>query len=131
MSHHRLVNPTGLAPAVGFSYAVSPGEGTPVYLAGITGHREDMSIDDGLVDQFAAACRTVARVVAEAGGSPEDVVSMTIYTSVMDDYRANLGPLGDAYQAVFGRHYPAMALIGVSELFDHRAVVELVCVAVV
>ena len=131
MSRHRLLTPDGLAPATGFSYGVIAAEGTPVYLAGITGHHEDTTIDEGLVDQFAAACRTVATVLAEAGGEPEDVVSITIYTSAIDDYRASLEPIGEAYRAVFGHHYPAMALIGVSELFDDRALVELVCVAFV
>ncbi len=41
----------------------------------------------------------------------------------------NLGPIGEAYRAVFGRHYPAMALFGVTELFDPEARVELVAVA--
>ncbi|MDX1469761.1 MAG: RidA family protein [Acidimicrobiia bacterium] len=131
MSRHRFLNPEGLAPASGFSYGVAPTEGQTVYLAGITGHRDDMTIDEALVDQFAAACRSVASVLAEAGGAPADVVSMTIYTSAIEDYRNNLEAIGEAYRAVFGKHYPAMALIGVSELFDPRAVVELVCVAVV
>ena len=131
MTRHRLINPDGLAPATGFSYGVVPAEGKTVYLAGITGHDQDLSIQDGLVDQFAAACRTVARVLGEAGGRPEDVVSMTVYTSAIDEYRASLRPIGDAYREVFGKHYPAMALIGVPELFDPRALVELVCVAVV
>ena len=56
---------------------------------------------------------------------------MTIYTTVVEEYRANLGQIGEAYREVFGKHFPAMALIGVSELVDPKSVVELVCVAVV
>ncbi len=131
MSRHAFLEPDGLAPAIGFSYAAVPAEGRTVYLAGITGHRADMSISESLVDQFAAACRTVAKVVEEVGGLPSDVVSMTIYTTVIDEYRESLDPIGQAYREAFGTHYPAIALIGVSELFDPGALVELVCVAVV
>jgi len=56
---------------------------------------------------------------------------MTIYTSAMEDYRKNLRAIGVSYRNVFGKHFPPMALIGVSELFDSKALVELVCVAVV
>lgn len=131
MSRHSFLDPEGMAPATGFSYGVVPAEGNTLYLAGITGHHADMSIDEGFAAQFAAACRAVAKVVAEAGGEPTDVVSMTIYTTSVDAYRSNLSELGDAYREVFGKHFPAIALIGVSELVDPRAVVELVCVAVV
>lgn len=131
MSRHHLFNPNGMAPAVGFSYGAIPANGEHVYLAGITGHRQDGSIDDGIVDQFATACESVAKIIAEAGGEPTDVVSMTIYTTDIAAYRAALTPLGERYRAVFGRYYPPMSLIGVAELFDPAAVVELVCVAVI
>lgn len=131
MSRHHLFDPEGMAPARGFSYGAIAGPGRLLHLAGITGHAADESIDEDLVAQFSAACSSVARVVEEAGGSSDDIVSMTIYTSAMDDYRKNLRPIGVAYREVFGKHFPPMALIGVSELFDSRALVELACVAVV
>ena len=131
MSRHELFNPEGLAPARGFSYGALPGSGRLVYLAGITGHDENEEIDEDIVAQFAAACRSIARVVQEAGGSTDDVVSMTIYTPVMEEYRRNLRSIGVAYREVFARHFPPMALIGVGELFDPKALVEIVCVAVV
>ena len=56
---------------------------------------------------------------------------MTIYTTDIDGYRENLTPLGERYRSVFGKHYPPMALLGVDELFDPAAHLELVCVAVV
>lgn len=131
MSRHELFDPSGLPPPRGFSYGSIAGPGRLVHIAGITGHREDESIDDEIVSQFRTACRSVARIVEEAGGRSDDIVSMTIYTTAIDDYRAQLRPIGVAYREVFGKHFPPMALIGVSELFDPRALVELVCVAVV
>lgn len=131
MSRHRLFDPEGMPPAIGFSYGALPVEGRPLHVAGLTGHRADGSIDDDLVGQFAEACRSVARVIAEAGGEPSDLVSMTIYTTDIEGYRASLPALGEGYRAVFGKHYPPMALLGIAGLFDPAALVELVCVAVV
>jgi len=131
MSRHHLFDPDGLPPAVGFSYGAVSAGGRLLHIAGLTGHRADGSISDDLVEQFFAACESVAKVVGEAGGDPSDLISMTIYTTDIGTYRSRLGPIGEAYRSVFGRHYPPMALIGVSELFDPNARVELVCVAVV
>ncbi len=125
----RLVNPDGLMPAVGFSYASVADKDALIHLAGITGHSSDGDLDDDLVSQFGAACRTIAVVLSEAGATPEDLVSVTIYTTEMDEYRSHLAEIGQAWRSVFGKHYPPMALIGVTELFDPKAVVELVGVA--
>lgn len=131
MSRHDLFNPPGMAVATGFSYGAIPAQGKLLHLAGITGHREDGSIDEGLVDQFRAACESVAKVIAHAGGEVTDLLSMTIFTSDIESYRAQPRELGQAYRSVFGKHYPPMALFGISELYDPKASVELVCVAVV
>lgn len=131
MSSHRLFDPEGVPPARGFSYGALAGEGRLLHIAGMTGHHADGTIDEGLVEQFAAACSSVARVVEEAGAEVSDLISMTIYTTDIGGYRERLGEIGVAYRAVFGKHYPPMALLGINELFDPAAKVELVCVAVV
>ena len=131
MTRHHLFNPEDMAPAIGFSYGAVPAEGNTVYLAGITGHHSDQSINESIVDQFHFACRSMAKVIADAGGEPTDLVSLTIYCSAMESYRSNLEAIGLSWRDVFGKHYPPMALIGVSELFDPAAKVELVGVAVV
>ncbi len=125
------INPSQLSPPAGFSHGVLSGPGRILHIAGETGHHQDMTVDDGFVAQFARACENVAAVVEEAGGAPTDVVSLTIYTTDVASYRDNLSEVGKAYRAVFGRHYPAMALIGVSDLVDPSAVVEITGVAVI
>ena len=129
MTRHRLFNPEGMPSAVGFSHGALGAGGRLLRIAGQTGHHGDGSIDTGLVDQFAQACRSVVNVIEDAGGTPEDLLSLTIYTTDVAGYRENLGPIGAVYREAFGHHYPAMALIGISELFDPEALIELVAVA--
>lgn len=131
MTRHHLVNPSGMPPASGFSYGALSEGGRLLHVAGMTGHGPDGSIGDDLVEQFGKACEGVALVITEAGGDPSDLVSLTIYTTDIDAYRARPEDLGLAYRAVFGKHYPPMALFGVTDLFDPRALVELVAVAIV
>ena len=46
-------------------------------------------------------------------------------------YRASAHELGGVWRTHFGRRYPAMAVLGVTALFDPSAMVELVGVAVI
>ena len=131
MTRHNLFNPGGMPPASGFSYGAISAEGRLLHIAGLTGHKADESIVESIVEQFSQACRNVAKVIEDAGGEPSDLVSMTIYTSSIEEYRSHLKEIGTRYREVFGKHYPPMALFGISELFDSRAKVELACVAVV
>jgi enamine deaminase RidA (YjgF/YER057c/UK114 family) len=131
-SPHRIVNPPDLAPPVGFSHVVVGAPGTTVFLAGQTGHDPEGNLSSSdLVAQFDTACANVARALASVGSSPDHLVTVQIYVTDVAEYRDRSRELGAAYQAHLGRHYPAMAVMGVSALFDPGAKVELVCTAVV
>ena len=129
---HRIVNPDGLADPRGFAHALVSKQGTTVYLGGQTGHRADGSlVGDDLVTQFDQACANVVTAIRAAGGEPEHLAHLLIFATDVGEYRSRLKDLGEAYRRHFGKHYPAMALLGATELFDRRARVELVGVAVV
>lgn len=126
----RLVNPDDLPEPRGFSHAVESDGDRTLWIAGQTGELADGTLPEGLVDQFRQALANVEACLDEAGFPTDSVVRMVIYTTDLGAYRRSLAPLGEAYRQVFGRHYPAMALIGVAELFDPAAKVELLCTAV-
>ena len=130
-SPHRNVNPEALPAPTGYSNATVATPGTVVYLGGQTGHRADGSIPEDLVEQFDRAAGNLVEALRAAAGAPEHVVRIDIYVTDVPSYRRSLDPIGQAYRRHLGKHYPAMALIGVSELFDPRAKVELVATAVV
>ena len=69
--------------------------------------------------------------LAEAGAGPEHVTRMTWYITDLDEYRASLKELGRHYREVFGRHYPAMAVIEVSGLVKPGTKVEIETTAIV
>lgn len=127
---NRIFNPDGLPEPAGFSHAVATDGSRVLFLAGQTGRRADGSIDDDLVGQFRQALAAVAVCMEEAGFPAESLARMMIYTTDVAGYRESLGPIGAAYREVFGRHFPAMALFGVTELFEADASVELVATAV-
>ena len=132
VSLHRFLNPGGMAPAVGFSHVAVAAPGRLVFVAGQAAHQADGSLAGStLAEQFAAAAANVAAALHAAGATPADVVQLHIYTTDVDAYQAHSKEIGAAYRAVFGPHYPPMALFGVSRLYDPAALVELVATAVV
>jgi enamine deaminase RidA (YjgF/YER057c/UK114 family) len=118
--------------ARGFSHAVVPVPGKTVYVAGQIGVDADGRLaGPGLVVQFDAALGNVVTALAAAGAAPEHVVAMNLYTTTMDEYRTGLAEIGTVWRKHMGRHYPAMAMLGVIELVEPAAVIEIVTVAVV
>jgi enamine deaminase RidA (YjgF/YER057c/UK114 family) len=121
----RLINPATLAEAKGFSH-VAVGRGAPVVLAGQIGwDRSGRIVSDDLVEQFATSIDNLLEALRAAGGKPTDLALLRIYCTRVPEYRARLRELGDAYRKRLGRHFPAMCLLGVTELFTPGSLVEI------
>lgn len=128
---HQSVNPAELAPAVGFAHAVVAVPGRLVHLGGQTAHdASGVLVGATLVEQLDRAAANLATALRAVGARPEHLVALQIFTTDLPAYRAALPELGTAYRRHLGRHYPATSLLGVTELFDPGALVELVAVAV-
>ena len=55
---------------------------------------------------------------------------MQIFVTDVAEYQRLSKEIGQAYRRHFGDYYPAMALLEVSRLFDPKATVELMGIAV-
>jgi enamine deaminase RidA (YjgF/YER057c/UK114 family) len=132
MSANRVVTAPELGEPVGYAHAVVAGPGRTIYLGGQTALRPDGSIEGAtLVEQFDVAAGNLVAALRAAGGAPEQLVSMQIFVTDVDGYRAATRELGRMWRRHFGRHYPAIGLFGVNRLYDAEALVELMGVAVV
>jgi enamine deaminase RidA (YjgF/YER057c/UK114 family) len=130
-SPHDIRNPETLPPAQGFSHAVIAQPGRTVYLAGQTAQQTDGTIVDGTIaEQFDVAAGNVVKALEAAEARPQDLVSMQIFVTDVAEYQRSSKEIGEAYRRHFGRHYPAMALLEVKRLFDPKAMVELMGIAV-
>ncbi|ALO11590.1 Putative translation initiation inhibitor [Streptomyces venezuelae] len=125
MSLHRH-NPAELAPPTGFSHAVTATGTRLVFLAGQTAlDSEGKVVGETLPEQFTTALGNLLTALRHAGGTPADLARVTVYTTDVDDYRAQAAELGRIWRRLAGRDYPAMAVIGVVRLWDEQARVEL------
>jgi enamine deaminase RidA (YjgF/YER057c/UK114 family) len=126
-----VVNPPGLARPAGFSHAIEA-RGRLLFLAGQTAQDASGRIvaPGDLVGQFRQALANVCAVVEAGGGRPGDLVKLTFYVRDKAAYRARTRPIGEAYRALLGGHYPATTLVEVRALWDDEALIEIDGIAV-
>ena len=106
-------------------------EGKQVFVAGMIGWDQDGKLANGLVNQFRKILENTVAILNEGGATPADIVRMTWYIKDLDDYRSNLAGIGQAYRDIIGRNYPVMAVIGVSDLVERDALIEIETTAVI
>ena len=124
------INPDGLGVPSGFSHAVRATGSIRVYLAGQTAlDSEGRIAGQTVVEQFELALGNLLTALRAAGGEPSDLASLTIYLVDLEDYRAHGPEIGSVWRRLVGRHYPAMAAVGVARLWDPDALVEVQGVA--
>ena len=83
-----------------------------------------------MAQQFDVAAGNLVLALHAAGAQPQHLVSLQIFVTDIAEYQRLSKQIGVVYRRHFGRHYPAMALVEVSRLFDPRASVELMGIAV-
>lgn len=119
------VNPPHLGPATGFSHAVVTHGTRTVHLAGQTAlDTNGRIVGDGVVAQFEQALGNLLAALEAAGGTVDDLATLTVYLVDIEDYKANGREVGRVWKRLAGTAYPAMAAVGVTRLWDVEALVE-------
>jgi enamine deaminase RidA (YjgF/YER057c/UK114 family) len=125
-----FVQPEGFAKPKGYSNGVIT-RGATLYVAGQVGwNAEGVFESKDLAGQFGKALDNVLAVVFAAGGKAENIAKMTIYVTDLDAYRNSLREVGRLWREKLGKHFPAMALVGVAGLVEHEALIEIEAVVV-
>ncbi len=105
--------------------------GSFVFVAGMVGWDENGVFPDDFPGQFRQLLQNTVAVLAEGEAGPEHVVRMTWYVTDLDLYRTNLQAVGAIYKEIMGRNFPVMAVVGVSELVEKKAMIEIETTAVI
>ena len=131
MTNHKVLNPPGWKAPKGYANGIAA-SGRLVFLGGLIGWNADQEFEtDDFAGQVRQTLQNITEVLKEAGGTPQDVVRMTWYITDKQEYLSCQKELGAVYREVFGKHFPAMAMVEVSALIEDRAKVEIEATAVV
>jgi enamine deaminase RidA (YjgF/YER057c/UK114 family) len=127
----RNVEPQGWKRPSGYSNGMA-GRGELLFVAGQIGWDAEQRLVSGdFAGQFRQALENVVAVVKAAGGWPDDIARLVIYVIDKKAYLKARQAVGEAYRAVMGRHFPAMALVEVKGLLEEGAQVEIEAVAII
>jgi len=129
-NHLEFVNPAHFSAPKGYANGVIS-TGRTLYVAGQVGWDSEQKFPSKeFPGQFKKALENVVDVVRAAGGNVTNLAKMTVYVTDVDAYRASVKEVGASWRDVMGKHFPAMALIGVNELVEREALVEIEAIAV-
>ena len=127
---NMIIQPEGWPPPRGYSNGVLA-SGRILAIGGQVGWTPSGVFEaSDFLGQFDQALENVCTVLKAAGGSPENVIRMTMYVTDLAAYRGSLKGLGPIWRAHMGRNYPAMALVGVTGLVEPEALIEIETTAV-
>ena len=131
LTPHTFLQPDGWVPAKGYANGILA-EGRMVFTGGLVGWNENQEwIETDMVGQFRQTLKNIVAVLAEADAGPEHITRMTWYLADRREYLERGAELGKVYQAVIGKHYPAMTAVEVSGFVEDGAKVEIEATAVV
>ncbi|MDQ8755216.1 RidA family protein [Sphingosinicella sp. LHD-64] len=127
----RALLPPGWPRPKGYANGISA-RGRLIVTAGVVGWNADEQFEhDDLAGQFRQALLNIRAILAEDGAGPEHIVRMTWYVTGIPEYRASLKEIGAAYKELIGKNFPTMAVVGVTELVEPMAKIEIETMAVV
>jgi enamine deaminase RidA (YjgF/YER057c/UK114 family) len=103
--------------------------GNTVRLSGHTGENSDAEFPPDPQDQMRGTFQNIALTLAEAGCGWKDVVELTSYHVGL---RAHFPEIAFEVASEFlEKPYPAWTAVGVTELYDLEALVEISCIAII
>jgi enamine deaminase RidA (YjgF/YER057c/UK114 family) len=127
----QSLQPPGWAPPKGYSNGVSV-RGRQIFLAGQIGWNESQQlVSNDFATQVRQAFKNIVALLQQAGAGPEHLVRLTWFVTDLAEYRNGVKEIGAAYREVIGRHYPPMSVVGVADLVEKGAKVEIEATAVV
>ena len=121
----KFLQPPGWARPKGYSNGVVAA-GRMVFVAGQVGwDKNEIFQTEDLVEQVRQSLTNIVSILAEAGARPEDIVRMNWYLANKVEYNARLKEIGAVYQALIGKHFPAMTALEIAGFVEAGAKVEI------
>ena len=127
---HQSLLPPGWPRPKGYSNGVLA-KGAMIFTGGVVGwDTDERFVGSDLGSQFRQVLLNTLAILQEGGAGPEHVVRMTWYVVDRDEYLRDLPAIGEAWKELFGRNFPAMAVVQVEALVEPGARIEIETIAV-
>ncbi|HET6565764.1 MAG TPA: RidA family protein [Xanthomonadales bacterium] len=125
----KHINPPDWPRPSGYSNGIVA-EGKMLFVAGMVGWNTAGKFPVGFTAQLEQVLENTVAVLRAGGAGPEHIVRMTWFVKDLEAYRQNLPAVGQIYRKVIGKNFPVMAVVGVNDLVERDALLEIETTAV-
>ena len=116
-----------IAPA-GASFSRGVRVGNLLFVAGCTARGTEAQ-GKGIIEQLEVTLDRIARIVAEEGGAPADIVKITTFVTSIPDWRTHREAQEALFAEYFRGQYPANTLVEITALAEPGLDVEIEAIA--
>ena len=128
----EVIQPDGWAPATGYANGILARPGKILFIAGQVGWDENHRFhSEKLAPQFEQAIKNTLEILKKAGGKPEHICRMTCFCTDKRQYIESRKELGQMWNQLLGKDFPAMSMIFVTDLLASQSVIEIETTAVI
>jgi enamine deaminase RidA (YjgF/YER057c/UK114 family) len=125
----KHINPPAWPRPSGYSNGVIA-EGKMLFVAGMVGWDANGVFAEGFTAQLEQILENTVAVLAAGDADPTHIVRMTWFVKDLDAYRNNIPAIGQIYRKVIGKNFPVMAVVGVNDLVEPKALLEIETTAI-
>jgi len=128
---NKIIHPDGWKATKGYSSGVLTNNGQ-LFIGGQIGWTSDQVFETHtFIDQMEQTLVNIVAIVEAAGGKINNIVRLTWYIKDKNEYINNKKNIGEVYQKIIGKHYPAMAMVVVKDLIEDEALLEIEATAII
>ena len=128
---NKIIHPDGWKATKGYSSGVLTNNGQ-LFIGGQIGWTSDQVFETHtFIDQMEQTLVNIVAIVEAAGGKINNIVRLTWYIKDKNEYLNNKKNIGEVYQKIIGKHYPAMAMVVVKDLVEDEALLEIEATAII
>lgn len=128
---NKIIHPEGWKAAKGYANGILSNNGQ-LFIGGQIGWTRDQIFEEKtFIGQMEQTLNNIVVIVKAAGGDNKNIVRLTWYIKDKSEYLNNQKLIGEVYQRIIGKHYPAMSMIVVKDLIEDEALLEIEATALI
>ena len=128
---NKIIHPEGWKAAKGYANGILSNNGQ-LFIGGQIGWTRDQIFEEKtFIGQMEQTLNNIVVIVKAAGGDIKNIVRLTWYIKDKSEYLNNQKLIGEVYQRIIGKHYPAMSMIVVKDLIEDEALLEIEATALI
>ena len=128
---NKIIHPDGWKATKGYANGILSNNGQ-LFIGGQIGWTAAQIFETHtFIGQMEQTLNNIVTIVKAAGGEIKNIARLTWYIKDKNEYLNNQKLIGEVYQKIIGKHYPAMSMVVVKDLVEDEALLEIEATAII